>query len=258
MLMNLIKNFAYRGYKKIIRMQNKNKLKKSEEAIKQFHNKYKGKTCFIIGNGPSLLVDDLERLKKHNAICFGTHRIYQIFDKTNWRPTFYCAQDFKTVNEEYKKISSLDVNPKFIAIIPDQKYKRLTDAIYVKIITNPFFPELPEFSDDISKGEFEGFTVTYMCLQLAMYMGFSQIYLLGVDHTYSTELNPDGTVRHSEMVKDYFSESYKLDNIPQTYKSTLAYYAARKYADEHGVHIYNATRGGKLDAFERVDFDEIL
>ena len=33
------------------------------------------------------------------------------------------------------------------------------------------------------------------------------------------------------------------------------YKAAKQYADLHGIRICNATRGGKLEIFERVDFD---
>ena len=97
-----------------------------------------------------------------------------------------------------------------------------------------------------------------MCLQFAVYMGFSEIYLLGVDHQYSIEMNPDGTMKKTEGVQDHFANDDICTNVPQTYKSTLSYYAARKYADLHGVKIYNATRGGKLNAFERVDFDKLF
>ena len=37
-----------------------------------------------------------------------------------------------------------------------------------------------------------------------------------------------------------------------------AYKVAKQYADDHNIKIYNATRGGKLEVFERVDLDDIL
>lgn len=36
------------------------------------------------------------------------------------------------------------------------------------------------------------------------------------------------------------------------------YQAARRYAETHGIKIYNATRGGELEVFERVDFDSLF
>ena len=77
-------------------------------------------------------------------------------------------------------------------------------------------------------------------------------------------LKADGTVQVNDGVKNHFSADVnhvKLaanENLPQLDKTGLAYIAANEYAKEHGVKILNATRGGKLEAFERVDFDSII
>ena len=36
------------------------------------------------------------------------------------------------------------------------------------------------------------------------------------------------------------------------------YDEARRYCDDNGIKIYNATRGGKLESFVRVDVDKLL
>lgn len=253
--MNLIKRlYLFVNYLFVV-AENKYRLRKSRMVIRSYHNKYRGKRCFIIGNGPSLRVKDLEKLK--SEICFGTHRIDKVFKDTNWRPTFYCAQDYKMISGVAAEISNIDSLEKFIAIVPSIKYPKIKGALFAKINLKSFYPDFPEFSEDVSKEIFEGMTVTYMCIQFAVYMGFSEIYLLGVDHQYSIEMNPDGTMKKTEGVQDHFASDDICTNVPQTYKSTLSYYAARKYADQHKIRIYNATRGGKLDAFERVDFDSI-
>lgn len=89
-------------------------------------------------------------------------------------------------------------------------------------------------------------------------MGFKEIYLLGVDHNYSVEKAPDGRIISHGAKKDHFSDDDKVANIPEVFKSALSYEAAEKYAKTHGIKIYNATRGGKLETFERVDFDTIV
>ena len=38
----------------------------------------------------------------------------------------------------------------------------------------------------------------------------------------------------------------------------VAFEFAEEYSKEHGFRIYNATRGGALEAFERVDFDSLF
>lgn len=241
-----------------VRLRNFSRLKTSKKELKKYRDRFKGERCFIIGNGPSLTVADLEKLKSKKIKCFATHKIFHIYEKTDWRPNFYCAQDAILIDEENEFISQMDViDDKFIGLMHRRKYKGLPKAIYIKMLLENFYPSLPSFSDDMCKGEYEGFTVTYMCLQLAMYMGFTEIYLLGVDHAYSIEMNPDGTIKQDISLKDHFSDKDVITNIPQTYKSTLAYYSAEKHAKTHGVKIFNATRGGKLAAHERVNFDSL-
>ena len=238
---NSIKNiFVYMRYK---------------QQIEKLYNIHNGERCFIIGNGPSLVVDDLDKLKDEN--CFASNRIYEIFDKTDWKPCYYCVQDYELINEEYEKIDQLKWVKKIIAFPPVKKFIWFSDSVCLKLIYEEFYPELPNFSEDISKGVYEGFTVTYMAIQIAVYMGFKEIVLLGVDHNYSMTMMPDGTVAKQD-IDDHFSKKDKITNLPQLYKSTLAYQAAKKYADEHGIKIYNATRGGKLEVFERVDFDTLF
>lgn len=230
---------------------------KSVYQIRKLKNTYNGKRCFIVGNGPSLRLEDLEKLKED--YCFGTHQIYRIFDKTDWRPNFYCAQDQVLINQSFEQINNLKVEKKFIASpINSWSKKVIKNSILTKIIIKDFYPDLPEFSEDVSKGIYEGFTVTYMCLQLAVYMGFKEIYLLGVDHHYNISRLPNGEIIVDNSAKNHFIEGYDLPVVPQTSKSTLAYESAKVYADKHNIKIYNATRGGSLEVFERVLFDELF
>ncbi len=241
--------------KMICKPSHEKKMKQSYEYITTLKNAHYGKRCFIIGNGPSLKLEDLSKLKKE--ICFGSHCIFEIFDKTDWRPTYYCAQDYKLIKKQKNNISYKVDSEKFIASSEYTMYPYIKDAHYVKINNKKFYPELPLFSEDISEMFYGGWTVTYMAIQIAAYMGFKSIYLLGIDHNYSVTLNPDGSLSKQNL-QDHFSENDRITNVPQLYKSTLAYEAARQYADAHGIKIYNATRGGKLEVFERVDFDTLF
>lgn len=231
------------------------RINRDKKQIKELKNIYKNQRCFIVGNGPSLKVDDLEKL--HNEVCFATHRIYEIYDNTSWRPTYYCAQDSALVNVSANEISKKIKSKKIIGLFPNRGYKKIDNAIYAKIKYEEFYPELPKFSEDMEEGFYEGYTVSYMCLQMAMYMGFKEIYLLGIDHSYSVDLNPDGTVKRKN-IDDHFSKNDIITALPQTYKSTLAYKSAKKYAESHGIKIYNATRGGCLEVYERVNFDSLF
>jgi hypothetical protein len=229
---------------------------KYNKKLKSFKNIHKGKRCFIIGNGPSLKMEDLDKLK--NEYTFAANKIYVAFEETDWRPTYYCIQDFRLIALEFEFIKQkVEAKVKFIAGNNPLLKKRFWKGwIYFFLDTSRFYlrSRYPNFSEDISKRIFEGWTVTYANIQLAAYMGFKEIYLLGIDHNYSMNSGS----------KNHFSEKYmtgkmgKEHNLPHLEYSTPAYEAARQYAEHNAIKIYNATRGGKLEVFERVDFDTII
>ena len=114
--------------------------------------------------------------------------------------------------------------------------------------------ETIRFSPDISKCVYNGRTVTYVCLQLAMYLGFEEIYLLGVDFNYSSNLK--GQENHFKGY-DKDGKNVRLNPV-RPEMSLAAYKKAKEYAESQNVRIYNATRGGKLEVFERVNFDDLF
>lgn len=227
---------------------------RSKRYLRSLKDQFNGKRCFIVGNGPSLKVEDLEKLK--HEYTFGSHRIYKIFPQTTWRPTFYCAQDFDLIVKDQMEIRKVAQKNCFICFTKKVKENIIKQATILRIDTKTFYPDLPEFSRDVTECIYEGFTVTYAILQIAIYMGFSEIYLLGVDHSYSMDLDKNGQIIYKQQ-DDHFTEDDKITNIPQTCKSTLAYVKAKQIADSLGVNIFNATRGGALEVFPRVSFDNL-
>ena len=229
-----------------------------EQTLSDFKDKHKGERCFIIGNGPSLKIEDLEKL--NNEICFAVNRIYLSFPNTKWRPTYYAIQDSKMLDQYIGDVAKLDLPYKFLPIAYENKFKNEKGKAFFYNYTLRLFNGTPPlFSDDISKLTYEGGTVTFLCMQIAFYMGFKEIILLGNDFTYSLEKTKDGVVVNN--VKDYFVDNYigntetrfypRMDLCEQGFK------LARKKAEERDIKIYNATRGGKLEVFERLNFDDI-
>ena len=89
---------------------------------------------------------------------------------------------------------------------------------------------------------------TYAAIQMAVYMGFSTIYLLGVDCSYN-----------KNNKENYFFQEQKKD-VHNHYEDRMlvAYRTAKEYADTHDIRILNASRGGSLEVFDRIDFDKIF
>lgn len=234
-------------------------LSQNARNLKILKNKHLGKRCFIIGNGPSLKAEDLEKLK--NEITFAFNRIYYVFDQTDWRPTYYCSEDDKTIFKSKDEINKLDLENKFFPVNFPWDYKiHLKTATYYIFKVGDGIVE-PGFSEDIVKGIYWGNTVAYTAIQMAVYMGIREIYLLGIDHNFSKMINDKGEIVIDETAKDYFLENYNEDKdelyIPNIEISTRAFTAAKKFADKNNIKIYNATLGGKLEVFERVDFDKL-
>jgi len=221
----------------------------------QFYNIHKGKRCFIIANGPSLKMEDLDKLNCHSEICMAVNGIFKAFHMTDWRPDYYFIDDFAGLVQWKEYILQMNVKEKFISDMAwyFEKKELVKNIHRFHGYTKYSNTKAIMFSDDFSKCSYVAGSIIYDgALQMAAYMGFDEIYMLGADCTV------EETQEKQHFVKDYsddkFSKVFGL-NIQGIFN---AYESARKYADEHGIKIYNATRGGKLEIFPRVDFDSLF
>ncbi len=238
------------------------KLKKryNPDVIK-FKNKHKGKRCFIVATAPSLTMEDLDTLEKNKELCISMNRIYWSADKTNWRPDYYVVDDIQGMIASEKSMRSYDAGVKFMAY-PDYMDEHFNEDNIYKLYAEAYSTE---FSDDISYGVYLYATVIYSCIQIAVYLGFSEIYFLGVD---ATSLESHFIEGYNE--EDIIDEQTKISNLSevelQYYKSDEKrvpdimemYNAALKHTNARGVKIYNATRGGALEIFPRVNFNDLF
>lgn len=234
------------------------------KTITKYKGIYQGKRCFFIGNGPSLRAEDLTVLHNHHEITFAFNRIYNIFTNTVWRPDFYISQDEKMLKGCDDIVDKLDLPVKFIPIQLHWYHDiDIHDAVYFNMnwqkeeVLNDY-----SFSSDAAHVIECANTGMYTAAQLAVYMGFKEIYFIGVDHHFQISQNNNGEIVVDNSVKDYFSESYNIDKenlyIPNTEKSTLSYIAMKRECEKRNVKVFNATRGGKLEVFSRVSFDDLF
>ena len=246
-----IQTWKGRNFKKTIAGRN----------LKKYKNIHENQSCFFIGNGPSLRADDLTRIAQAGYPTFAFNRIYYIFDQTNWRPDYYFSQDKQMLAGCCDQINTLNLPHKFIAANMKWDYGiNIENAEEYHLDGsegNRFW-----FSDDIAQGVCCANTVMYTAAQFAAYMGFTTIYLIGVDHHFHISRDREGNIVVDDTVKDYFTDAYNHDKdqlvIPSTDISTDTYYAMKRFCDERNIRVFNATRGGKLEVFERVNFDELF
>lgn len=106
--------------------------------------------------------------------------------------------------------------------------------------------------------------MTYINLQLAVHLGANPIYIIGCDHHYSGEdplpANSEVVVKENQVnhfIKGYREPGEVVYNAPLD-DLTQAYVNARAYADQNNIKIVNTTRGGYLEVFERMNFDDVV
>ena len=227
-----------------------------DQKIKALKGTKSGKRCFIVGSGPSLTIEQLEAIK--NEDCFGANRIYKLFEKTDWRPKYYVIQDkydstkgvYENLNLEYLFVSDFYWkehgmnNPHAICYHINRTLNQKSNL--------PFSENCSEFIQAAA-------TVTFSMIQLACYMGYSEIYLIGMDHTYANVTNDRGVIIQRNNVKSHVFEDEKPNEVvANIIYMENAYRTARNYCESHNIGVYNATIGGALEIFERRDFWKII
>lgn len=239
---------------------------KQRLASLHLRDKHKGERCFVIGNGPSLTIEDLELLK--GEVTFAANRVYTLFDRTGWRPTYYFCEDYVAYGADYRKINKINAQLRFIpltrAFEVGKVYSQITyynrGVNCIKIKDGKSFWGDFRFSEDVEEIVWGGPTVLYDILQFAVYMGFSQIYLLGVDCSSLLEILEDGSIVHHAIGKDHFDDDYSKGFLAAPvplYAYRLAFQKAKEICESRGITIKNATRGGMLETFERISLEEL-
>lgn len=236
----------------------------NDKRLRELKNKHKNDRCFLIGNGPSLSAEDLDRISNEYSIA--CNLIYKIYPQTKWRPTYYCISDSTIVKTNNYDVSNNIGNSVFL--IREYAYRFLKKKVYNAI-------KLPYISTDdyIVKGDILQYhylshaTVMSMMIEIAIYMGFKEIYIIGMDGSSSS-------AKGSHFVNNYFSKEAKAyadavkrkilkDYDPKKRAKDLQdrsieiYNKLRYFSEKRGIKIYNATRGGYIEVFDRVNFDDI-
>lgn len=237
-------------YEKLYR---KNNYEKYFSAMKGSKN---GKRCFIIGNGPSLQAHDLDQLK--NEDCFAANGIFHIFPHTSWRPTYYIIADryFDALPEE---IRDIECRTTFLSDYYWRFNRVLREDAICFHLHVPFRSNYYPVSRNIRRKVTCSDTVSFVAMQIAAYMGYREIYLIGFDHNYNLEFDEKGRlIKNEENTSHFFMDAHPDQVMANVIGMTKSYISFRDYAKKHDIMIKNATRGGKLEVFERADFDLLM
>jgi hypothetical protein len=228
--------------------------RESVRRLAAYQNIHKGKRCFIIGNGPSLRQTDLSRLK--NEYTFGMNRIYLMFPELGFTTSYFLTVNSLVIEQCAKDIRALPI-PKFLSWRSHPLIQPTEDMMFLHTTYTG-----PKFAQDARGRIWEGATVTYVALQLAYYMGFDQVILIGVDHSYTTQGKPNTTIVSEGEDPNHFSGGYFGKGfrwqLPDLDTSERSYLMARQTYTEAGRQIIDATVNGKLTIFPKVDYNSLF
>lgn len=241
----------------------------------EFRDLHRGQRCFIVCNGPSINSQDLLPLK--HEVVFSVSNGYHHKDYLQIRPRYHCVPQLT-----YGKITTSDAIAWF-----QEMHGKLGDAeLFLNYTEEPLvrahglFPgrrihyiclhdsfdqhganDIVDISDTMPRVQ----SVPIMCLMIAMYMGFREIYLLGTEHDHfktrryeyfyqptvlkekDASVTPGGVLTISRYVE--------FSGLLELWKQ---YRRIKEIAGANSITIYNATRGGELDEFPRIDLVDAL
>ncbi|MCB2213786.1 DUF115 domain-containing protein [bacterium] len=228
---------------------------KNKARLEDWRDRYAGERCFIVGNGPSLRNTDLSKLE--GEFTFGMNRIYLAFEEYNFKTSCLVSVNDLVLEQCHQDIAALEL-PKFVTWRARRFFAAGPDMMFLD--TDYTLPEA--FNGDATGRLFEGFTVTYVCLQLAYFMGFNEAILIGVDHNFVTKGPANATVTSEGDDPNHFSAKYFGKGfrwqLPDLEGSERAYRMAREAYEADGRQVVDGTVGGKLTVFPKVDYEGLF
>jgi hypothetical protein len=237
-----------------------------------FRNRHLGKRCFVIGNGPSLGSQDLSPLA--NEITLVMSGFWKHPMVARWQPTYYFFADplFFDGSEPMRKFfADLRSHIHSTTFFVPLSAKKVVEELALLPLEQTFFVFFqaslkdrlagrPDFTTSVPGVQ----SVSQMAIMVAMYFGCSPIYLLGLDHDWLAQRGMDRHFYEGKTIEGHPVAHGDLDRF--SYKSDLVavldlwngYENIQSVAASRGVNIVNATCGGFLDVFPRVEYATLL
>jgi hypothetical protein len=252
------------------------------KKIDKFRDIHLGKRCFILATGPSILKQDLKVLKSEHCIAVGFMALHKDIQIIN--PMYHVEApchnpfDFKTLNSSYENFKNYSKEVTYFLGHSSYKYSHwnylkeredinLENFYHINYAGCTYIDEYNYKNQniwDISKSPFAVRTVVYIAIQIAVFMGFKEIYLLGCDHDYLQDMDrvrdhhfyedKESGVSDAEHLSEFSTERW----LEQYFYRWKEYRLMKEYLVGNGCNVFNATEGGMLDVFPRVTLSDAI
>lgn len=245
--------YCYGGSIKIVsRRDSLKELERTSDLLNELASQNIEKKCIVVGNGPSLNKHDFSAFD--DCFFIGSNYIYLNQEKMGFIPDIVSATNYLVVEQRLSDFIELETN----VILPLYMFNEVgshPNVYYLNINhERGFSTNLDEWASTRS-------TVTNFNLQLAYRLGFKNVYLIGVDNTYTQSVKGEGKVLDQEKDdNNHFSKEYFKGlkwQSADTDKMEEVYQIAKINYENDGRSIINAGIGGNLNCFERLDYRKI-
>lgn len=214
--------------------------------LKQYKGIHEGKRCFIVATGPSLTEKDFFSLK--NEYTIGVNGLCLWFKEKKMETDYFVVSDDDVYNRIEGALKETKTTQIFVServaktYTVDLGFKLFPVNLWNRFVLNE---DKKRLSNDISVCSYDEETVVFHAIQLAIFLGFKLIYLLGTDCNY-------------DQKKAYSVDHGKKVDTAVGPKMIRSYYVVKKYEDLYGFKVFNATKGGMLEVFPRVNLEDVL
>ena len=186
----------------------------------------------------------------------GVNKIFLGIKKFQIYPRYYVAVNDKVLNQSVNEIKAL-TSVKFLSHRAKHLYPEGPLTYFINSVQGP-----QAYFHDIAEGVREGGTVTFAALQIAFYLGFSEVIIIGLDHRYDYVGKPNESSKVEGPDINHFSSNYfgfgqSWDN-PDLAKSEQSYRVAKLEYEKVGRQILDATVEGACTVFSKVDYRKVF
>ncbi len=215
-----------------------------------------GETCYVISCGPSLNNFDLSNLIGKKCISVSNSFVHPYFEKINSVFHVFAERHNPITIDQYNAWFSdckAKANPSTKILVSANDFTQ-AETIFTENLVYRYQSGNGDYPIDFVQNIPSYNTVVHIALYLAEYLGFSTIYLLGVDHDQILNF---GRSNHfykeedSELVKNGYDEwSYvDLQYEFQSYATMWSIY--RRIKENSRAKIYNLNLDSLLNIFEK-------
>lgn len=218
--------------------------RESTRRLLGYKNQFDGKKAVILCNGPSLNDVDFDQLS--DCFCFGLNKINLMFERTSFRPSCIVAVNPLVIEQNREFIEGTDL-PVFLDGIAARRVAFHKHHVHLRCYENGFSKNAEQYVS-------QGGTVTFVAMQLAYYMGFSEVALVGCDHFFAQTGVPHSTLQAGVSDPNHFDPNYFANqnwHAPDLEMSERAYQQARDCFEADGRILVNASTRSALEILPR-------